>query len=170
MSKLLSTKEVCLLLGISLSTFYRYCKSGLLKPDLLTFGGHRRFKSSQFIKENKADDRKILIYSRVSSQDQKKDLQRQRDKLFQYVKQKYKENPIEINDLGSGLNYKKKGLLTLLNLIVNKKIKMIVINHKDRLLRFGSEIIFFFCNFFNIKIDIVEKSSSQNFEIELSKD
>lgn len=108
MNKLLSTKEVCLLLGISLSTFYRYCKSGLLKQDLLTFGGHRRFKSSQFIKETNADDRKILIYSRVSSQDQKKDLQRQRDKLFQYVKYKYKEEPMEINDLGSGLNYKKK--------------------------------------------------------------
>ena len=39
----LSTQEVCLFLGISLSTFYRYCKRGLLKPSFLTIGGHRRF-------------------------------------------------------------------------------------------------------------------------------
>ncbi len=46
MYEFLSTKQVCQLVGISLSSFYRYCKSGLIKPDLFTPGGHRRFSSS----------------------------------------------------------------------------------------------------------------------------
>ena len=47
MEQHISTKQVCLLLGISLSTFYRYCKAGLLKPAFLTSGKHRRFSLSQ---------------------------------------------------------------------------------------------------------------------------
>ena len=70
----LSTQEVCLFLGISLSTFYRYCKRGLLKPSFLTLGGHRRFSIQElkqaFSMDNSAD--LIVCYSRVSTHDQKK--------------------------------------------------------------------------------------------------
>jgi excisionase family DNA binding protein len=133
MEQHISTKQVCLLLGISLSTFYRYCKAGILKPAFFTFGKHRRFSLSllrqSFNIENKAVI--TLLYSRVSSHDQKKDLVSQEDKLLNYAKINNYQNVLSITDLGSGLNYKKKGLKTLINLIFSGQVKRLILNHKD---------------------------------------
>ena len=171
----LSTKEVCLFLGISLSTFYRYCKRGLLKPSFLTLGGHRRFSildlKQAFSMDNSAD--LIVCYSRVSTHDQKKDLITQEQKLLSYAQQlpnSKTENIISISDLGSGLNYKKKGLKQLLNLILLGKVQTLIINHKDRLLRFGSELIFTLCAFKRVTVKILEDSKERSFEEELSSD
>ncbi len=171
----LSTQEVCLFLGISLSTFYRYCKRGLLKPSFLTLGGHRRFSildlKQAFSMDNSAD--LIVFYSRVSTHDQKKDLVTQEQKLLSYAQQlpnSKPENIISISDLGSGLNYKKKGLKQLLNLILLGKVQTLIINHKDRLLRFGSELIFTLCAFKRVTVKILEASKERSFEEELSSD
>ena len=171
----LSTQEVCLFLGISLSTFYRYCKRGLLKPSFLTLGGHRRFSildlKQAFSMDNSAD--LIVCYSRVSTHDQKKDLVTQEQKLLSYAQQlpnSKPENIISISDLGSGLNYKKKGLKQLLNLILLGKVQTLIINHKDRLLRFGSELIFTLCAFKRVTVKILEDSKERSFEEELSSD
>ena len=171
----LSTQEVCLFLGISLSTFYRYCKRGLLKPSFLTLGGHRRFSIQElkqaFSMDNSAD--LIVCYSRVSTHDQKKDLVTQEQKLLSYAQQLHNskpENIISISDLGSGLNYKKKGLKQLLNLILLGKVQTLIINHKDRLLRFGSELIFTLCAFKRVTVKILEDSKERSFEEELSSD
>ena len=171
----LSTQEVCLFLGISLSTFYRYCKRGLLKPSFLTLGGYRRFSIQElkqaFSMDNSAD--LIVCYSRVSTHDQKKDLVTQEQKLLSYAQQLHNskpENIISISDLGSGLNYKKKGLKQLLNLILLGKVQTLIINHKDRLLRFGSELIFTLCAFKRVTVKILEDSKERSFEEELSSD
>ena len=171
----LSTQEVCLFLGISLSTFYRYCKRGLLKPSFLTLGGHRRFSildlKQAFSMDNSAD--LIVCYSRVSTHDQKKDLVTQEQKLLSFAQQlpnSKTENIISISDLGSGLNYKKKGLKQLLNLILLGKVQTLIINHKDRLLRFGSELIFTLCAFKRVTVKILEDSKERSFEEELSSD
>ena len=110
----LSTRQVCLLLSFSLSSFYRYCKAGLLKPAFFTPGGHRRF-SINSIRQTFAIDsnaQHIVCYSRVSSHYQKKYLISQEAKLIQYAQNlpNFNNNIISIPDLGSGLNYKKKGL------------------------------------------------------------
>ena len=88
MEQHISTKQVCLLLVISLSTFYRYCKAGILKPAFFTFGKHRRFSLSQLRQSFNIDNKAVLAvcYSRVSSHDQKKDLISQEDKLLSYAK------------------------------------------------------------------------------------
>ena len=119
MEQHISTKQVCLLLGISLSTFYRYCKAGLLKPTFLTFGKHRRFSLSQLRQSFNLDNDAVLTlcYSRVSSHDQKNDLISQENKLLNFAKNNNYLNIISITDLGSGLNYKKPGLKKLLHLI-----------------------------------------------------
>ena len=171
----LSTQEVCLFLGISLSTFYRYCKRGLLKPSFLTLGGHRRFSIQElkqaFSMDNSAD--LIVCYSRVSTHDQKKDLITQEQKLLSFAQQlpnSKTENIISISDLGSGLNYKKKGLKQLLNLILLGKVQTLIINHKDRLLRFGSELIFWLCQQMQVNVIILEAKKEITFEEELSSD
>lgn len=78
----------------------------------------------------------------MSSHDQKEDLERQMAVLIAYC-QEQEWTPIEpIRDLGSGLNYKKKGLQRLINLVLEDRVERLVITHKDSLLRFGSELIF----------------------------
>ena len=172
MEQHLSTKQVCLLLGISLSTFYRYCKAGFNKPAFLTFGKHRRFSLSQLRQSFNLDSKAVITvcYSRVSSHDQKKDLISQEDKLLNYAKSNNYQNIISITDLGSGLNYKKPGLKKLISLIFSGQVKTLIINHKDRLLRFGSELIFYLCDLFKVQVVIIENKADKSFEETLSAD
>lgn len=75
-----------------------------------------------------------------------------------------------ISDLGSGMNDSKKGLRRLIDLILSCKISRLVISHKDRLLRFGSELIFTLCEMKEIEVVIINKGQEISFEEELTKD
>lgn len=75
-----------------------------------------------------------------------------------------------IQDLGSGMNYYKKGLKRLLDLILEKKIRRLVLTHKDRLLRFGAELIFALCESRQVEIIIINQGAETSFEEELAKD
>ena len=116
-----SIGKVCELLGISLSTAYRWIKSGKLKEEFRTLGNHRRFNlssiHSQFIPTNN-NNKLTLLYSRVSSHDQKQDLITQQSKLLHFAQINRFNNIKLISDLGSGLNFKKSGLNQLLQLIL----------------------------------------------------
>ena len=70
---------------------------------------------------------------------------------------KNKSNFLLISDLGSGLNFKKRGLKKLLSLLLKGQIEKIVLTHKDRLLRFGSELIFNICYFYGVEIILIDK-------------
>ncbi|EAH6153446.1 IS607-like element ISChh1 family transposase, partial [Campylobacter jejuni] len=74
-------------------------------------------------------------------------------------------------DLGSGMNYYKKGLTKLLNQILDGKVKRLVLTHKDRLLRFGAELVFAICEAKEVEVIIINKGEeSVKFEEELAKD
>jgi predicted site-specific integrase-resolvase len=87
-----------------------------------------------------------------SCHDQKEDLERQEAAV---KSQAGKPVDLIISDLGSGRNYKKAGFRQLLWLILQGKVKELILTHKDRLLRFGSEIIFQICQFCGVKITIL---------------
>ena len=75
-----------------------------------------------------------------------------------------------ISDLGSGLNYNKNGLKKLINLITSQQVNTLYLTHKDRLLRFGSELIFSLCKKFGTKVVIVNAAQCATFEQELVQD
>lgn len=161
--KILSIGSYAKYLGLSKSTVYRYLKSGKIKESFKTDGKHRRF----IVENNK---NKVVLYSRVSSHDQKKDLITQNEKLIQFAKKNYTNYEVEsILDLGSGINFNKKGLNKLILMIMNKELSVLVINHKERLLRFGFELINQICRLNNIKIVILEEHKNKSFEFELSE-
>ena len=151
---------------------YFYCKAGILKPAFFTFGKHRRFSLSELRQSFNIDNKAVIavIYSRVSSHDQKQDLISQEQKLIHYAQLNNYQNIISITDLGSGLNDKKPGLKRLINLIFSGQVKTLIINHKDRLLRFGSELIFYLCDLYKVEIIIVENKADISFEETLSAD
>lgn len=163
----LSISEAAILIGVSISTMRQWDREGFLQASFRTRGGHRRYSRPSILEKfgqiYSNDKRLVLAYARVSSSYQKSDLLRQKERLAQYCKNE--STPFEvIDDLGSGLNYKKRGLKKLLHLLLSGKVKKIVLTHKDRLLRFGSEIIFYLCTFFGTKVELIEadKNLSDN--------
>lgn len=169
--KHISIGEAAMILGVSVVTLRRWDKLGKLKSVFRTFGNHRRYNFSNITKIYKKNLNldKVIGYSRVSSFDQKKDLETQTQVITNYIKERYNNFEI-IKDLGSGLNYKKRGIKKLINLICNQEISKLVITHKDRLLRFGSEIIIQLCEEFNVEVIILNSDIEESFEKTLCND
>ena len=73
-------------------------------------------------------------------------------------------------DLGSGMNYRKKGLKRLLNDVIEGRVSRIVLTHKDRLLRFGAELVFALCDAKHVEVVILNQGEDTTFEEDLAKD
>ena len=101
-------------------------------------------------------DLNVIGYARVSSKKQTDDLDRQVNNLKIYLDNKYKSYDI-ITDIGSGINYTKKGLQLLIEKINKKEVDIIVVLYKDRLLRFGFELVEYFARINNVKIEVLDK-------------
>jgi len=168
----LSINKAANYIGVSLSTLYRWHKSGKLLPDLFTLGGHRRYSILNLDKIFKKDEKstKVLSYARVSTYSQKNDLIIQRKVLDQYCDTHHLKNYKMISDLGSGLNYNKKGLNLLIESIVSGDIQKIIITHKDRLLRFGYELIVKLCSLFKTELIIINKPENLTYEQQFCSD
>ena len=107
--------------GVTTQTIRNWCEEKRFKV-LRTKGGHRRFLSEEINEDLglENEEKETIIYSRVSSHDQKEDLQRQSRELEEYCEKK-NIDAIKIEDIGSGINYKKRGLKKLIRKIVEKK-------------------------------------------------
>jgi len=174
MSKLVSISQAAKILGVSEITLRRWDKEGRL-TSIRTEGGHRRYDISKIAPETVhrysfTDKRKTIAYARVSSQDQKADLERQRQVLELYCAKNGWSFEI-ISDLGSGMNYRKKGLQKMLNAILEGNVRRLVLTHKDRLLRFGAELVFAICEAKGVEVVIINQGEEpQTFEEELAAD
>lgn len=165
-----SIGEAAQKLGVSISTLRRWEKEGKLIAER-TAKGHRRYRLDQLIGVERplASKRITLAYARVSSHDQKADLVRQKEALQLFCVQHGWSFEI-IDDLGSGMNYRKKGLIELLNRLLSGEVERLVLTHKDRLLRFGAELIFSICELKQTQVVIINQSQETRFEEELAKD
>ena len=147
--------------GLSINTLRNWDRDGKLKPAYVTDGGHRYYSDDQLnrligIKLDKQE--KITVgYARVSSHKQKDDLKRQVENIKMYMLAKgYRFEVIE--DIGSGINYNNKGLNELINKITNREVDKVVILYKDRLLRFGFELIENLCKKYGTEIEIIDNT------------
>lgn len=169
---LLNIGDAAKLLGVAESTMRRWEKEGRLIPDERTAGNQRRYRLSSLRPEMSrgADyDRKTIAYARVSSHDQKEDLERQKQLLEMFCASNGWKFEI-ISDLGSGMNYHKKGLKKLLEEILDNEVGRLVITHRDRLLRFGAELVFAICEAKEVEVVIINKGEDSTFEEDLAKD
>ena len=148
--------------GISISTLRRWDKENIYKPTFVTEGGTRYYSEDQLntiisgsSEINKS--KKIIGYCRVSSQKQKDDLERQVDNVKTYMLAKGYQFEI-ITDIGSGINYNNKGLNKLLDMVSNNQVDKIVIMYKDRLVRFGYELLENICMKHNTTIEIIDNT------------
>ena len=160
--------EAAKILGVNPQTLRRWEDGGVIQPAKRTPKGTRLYSLQTLLGVNDLAH-PTIAYARVSSSDQKEDLERQHAVLEAFCNKQGWQTEI-IRDLGSGLDYNKKGLLRLLELMVHGHMSRLVITHKDRLLRFGAEILFRICELKGIEVVIINKGEQPSFEEELTRD
>lgn len=124
----------------------------------------RELKNTQFSQR----EEKVVAYCRVSTKSQKEDLEKQVENVKSYMYAKGYSFEV-ITDIGSGINYKNKGLQELISLIDSNQVTKVVILYKDRLVRFGFELIQLLCDLHDVEIEIIDKSEHSEDE-ELTDD
>ncbi|MCV3215560.1 IS607 family transposase [Plectonema radiosum NIES-515] len=134
--KYVSPKEAQNILGVTERTLRNWDEQGKIRT-IRTPSGHRRYDIESITgKECRAS----IIYARVSSHKQKADLLIQAD----YLQSLYPESEV-IKEVGSGLNYNRKKLKAILERVMSGDVKQVVVGHKDRLARFGFELLRWIC-------------------------
>ena len=158
--KYYSSKKVTEILGVTAQTLRNWDKEGKLKPSYVKSNGYRYYSEDSILSYTQERKTKknlnVIGYARVSSKKQSDDLERQVNNLKTYLDSKYTEYEI-ITDIGSGINYTKPGLKKLIERINRKEVDLIVVLYKDRLLRFGFELVEYFAELNNVKIEILDK-------------
>ncbi|MFO7680895.1 MAG: IS607 family transposase [Chloroflexota bacterium] len=166
--RLVKIGEASAMLGVTPQTLRKWEETGELLPERRSKTGTRYYDINELTGINN-EGQPTVCYARVSSHDQKEDLNRQQALLEAYCAAKGWRCEV-IRDLGSGMNYRKQGLNQLLELIMSRKMKRLVLTHKDRLLRFGAELIFTLCELQGIEIVIIHQGEQPSFEEELAQD
>lgn len=146
--------------NVSTRTIYRWKDSGNISY-ITTPSGHYLYKT----KEMPTSEKIKLIYIRVSSNKQADDLERQK----KFAIQQFPSHEI-ISDVGSGLNFKRRGLRKLLKMVLSNSVEEIIITSKDRLCRFGYDLIEWLCHENNTKIMVLDKDSGMSKESEFVRD
>ena len=152
-------KEFAELLNVTVKTLQRWDREKTLVAKR-TPTNRRYYTYDQYLQfkgiGRDADFRKIVIYTRVSTRNQADNLENQVDFLQNYVNAKGLIVDEVIRDYGSGLNYNRKKWNQLLGEVMENKVKMIFVSHKDRFVRFGFDWFERFCNKFNVEIVVVK--------------
>ncbi len=165
--KKLTITEAAKIKGVSASTLRRWEAEGKLIPER-TANGHRRYDLAHLL-GLKREGALTVAYARVSSHNQKDDLDRQKQVLELFCASQGWQFQI-IDDVGSGVNYSKRGLQHLIRAIADNQVERLVLTHKDRLLRFGSELIFNLCEHFGTEVVIINQTENTSCDEDLAKD
>ena len=151
--------------NISPQLFYLWRTTGKLQTKELVKNHHLVWVED----EPSNNPRVVAVYGRVSTSKQKQDLSNQIDVLKKYVISNG-SNPKVFSDIGSGMNEKRPGLISLMNEIVQNKISKVVISHKDRLTRFGFGYLETIFKMYNTEIEIINLEDDKSFQEELTED
>lgn len=163
MEKHYSISEFSELSGISKSTLRRYDNENTFKPAFVSKGGHRRYTETQLFEitqKKKQNINKINIgYVRVSSKKQVDDLERQYNLMENYLISKGESFKI-IKSIGSSINYNNQSLNELLDLVISGKVNKVFIMYKDRLVRFGFDLLENLFKRYDVDIEIINHQNN----------
>ena len=157
--KYYSAKTVTKILGVTAQTLRNWDKENKLKPTYVKSNGYRYYSEESILAYTQERKTKknlnVIGYTRVYKENEI-ELSKQKENIEKYLKEKYEHYEI-IEDTGSGINYNKPGLLKLIEKINKKEVDVIVVLYKDRLLRFGFELVEHFASLNNVKIEVLDK-------------
>jgi len=161
-----SIRKFADLIDVNPQTLRNWDKEGKLKPAYVNPDTGYRYYSEEQLQEQlgKIAEEKIVVgYCRVSSKKQQADLERQVQNMKTYLLAQGKPFKI-VTDIGSGIHYNKKGLNEVIDLVMDKKVSKIVVLYKDRLVRFGYELIKNICDKNNVSIEIIDHNEKSEQE------
>lgn len=170
----MKANEVLKLLNITRPTLCSYVKRGYIKAVKTPTGMYNYDEDSVLafigLKKKKSNTR-IISYSRVSAPNQKNQLIEQTNRLYNYCISKGIDLNEQIFDIKSGMSFERKGFQNLLTQVIQGKVKLVVIENKDRLVRFGYEIIEGIFKYYGTTILVVnEEIDNKSYEQELTED
>lgn len=171
----MKANKVLKVLGISRSTLYRYKKDGIIKIKTKFNDNFYEYDDDSVYRllgdSTKSKNKLIVSYARVSTQNQKKQLVEQNQRIYESCISRGIKLDKQFSDIKSGMSADRQEFQELLNGIIRNKIDTVVIENKDRLVRFGYEILEYVCKCHGCKIlvlnDILENKS---YEQELTED
>lgn len=171
----MKANKVLKVLGISRSTLYRYKKDGIIKIKTKFNDNFYEYDDDSVYRllgdSTKSKNKLIVSYARVSTQNQKKQLVEQNQRIYESCISRGLKLDKQFSDIKSGMSADRQEFQELLNGIIRNKIDTVVIENKDRLVRFGYEILEYVCKCHGCKIlvlnDILENKS---YEQELTED
>lgn len=167
--KIITIQKAVKTYGVSVDTLRRWADQGSL-PCWRSPNNVRMFRQTDLEKffnvhSDQIEQSKQIVYCRVSSSKQRDDLQRQID----FMQKRYPDH-IVISDIGSGINFRRKGLQTILDTCLRRELKEVVVAHKDRLCRFGFELIEHVITASGGRIIVLDDENHKSEEQELSDD
>lgn len=168
--ELMSIGKFAKKIGVNVATLRRMEAKGELLPAHVSSGGTRYYSTEQLKQFIGTTNKPKLVvgYCRVSTPSQKDDLKNQVNNVKSYMIAKGYQYEI-IEDIGSGINYNKKGLKQLIDKINNQEVSKVVILYKDRLIRFGFELIEYLCQINGVELEVIDHTEKSK-EEELTDD
>ena len=170
----MKAKEVLKILNITRPTLCKYVKQGFIKATRLPTGLYEYDDDSVYsfigCKKEKHNT-KIVSYSRVSTQNQKEQLKEQTSRIYESCIARGIELDYQYEDIKSGMSFDRIGFQNLCEEIIGGNIELLIIENKDRLMRFGYDIFEGFFRYFGTKILVLNDTiSNKSYEQELTED
>lgn len=170
---MLKAKEAKKILNVTQQTLYNYIKDGKLNPVKLSSSRYLYDEDEVYnlIQKNRSNERKTITYGRVSLPKQKADLERQNQRLYQYAINNGFNVSMQLSDIKSGMEFeKRKNFRKLIEMVVNGEVKQVIVENKDRLVRFGFDLLkeVFRCH--GTDIIVISDIDNKSYEEELTDD
>lgn len=160
----MKANEVLKILKVTRPTLTKYVKDGRLKVTLLSNGFYDYDEDSVFSLAKISTNRKCVVYARVSTQKQKKDLENQISVITEYANKNGYQVDKVYSDIASGLNYDRKSFKEMLNEIIERRIKCVFIKDKDRLTRVSFEMWKQLFKNFNCELIVINETQTNEYE------
>ncbi|SHG78816.1 IS607 family transposase [Desulforamulus hydrothermalis] len=174
--ELLTISKAAKKLGVHPNSLRNWEKQGLIKPVRLP-GGQRRYSMDELnrlLQSGQLNDRQeaVVLYARVSTKKQADagNLNRQLERLRQYVIESHYHVVAEVTDVASGLNQKRRGLTNVLKLAERGEYKKLIIEYPDRLARFGYSYIERHLRYCGVEIVAIAEKEPEDAQSELVRD
>lgn len=170
----MKAREVRKLLGITYVTLNNYIKQGKIRYTKIN-SNHYIYNEEDVYKligvKKEKHKRINVTYSRISNKPRKNDLKEQSNRLYNFSVSKGLSIDKQFEDIKSGISFDRKGFNEMLNLIINGKVECVIIENKDRLARFGFELLEYLFKLYGTKIIIAnDEIPNKSYEQELTED
>lgn len=184
-SKHIGIKQAAAILGVTPTTLRAWTKDGVISAFRPTERGHRKYNHGDVLAlvsdrntvcaEEPLGQKQlppVATYCRVSSHDQKQkgDLDRQKARVLSYCVWKKYRVEYAFDEVGSGMNDHRSKLLKIMALAADGQISKVVVEHKDRLIRFNYNILLTFFTSHGVEVEFMDKVLNKGFENELVED